>query len=261
MSMSIPISVRPAVRCFLVIAFCGACSTPESERSATVAGSDTARPSAAVDTTARPVDTTTRPIDSTAIQASAAAADSAARQARLTRLQSLQATSEDLAARDSLDIRVEVDITARRVRVLDANSDTLANHRIAVGSKEWPTRPGEWTITQVVLNPEWTPPKDESWAKNEKASPPGSPANPLGRAQLVYDLPRSIHGTNAPSSIGKAVTHGSIRATNDAVLAMAQLLLERTGVEGAGELVAEAKRDRTTKRVIDLPRLVPIRVY
>lgn len=275
MSMSISISVRPAVQWWLVIALCGACSTPEADRSATVAGGDTARRSAAVDSTARPVDrtagsvgstatsvdSTARAVDSAAKQAIATALDSAERQARLARLQSMQGTSEDLAARDSLDIRVEVDIAARRVRVLDANSDTLAQHRIAVGSKEWPTRPGDWAITQVVLNPEWTPPKDESWAKNEKVSPPGSPANPLGRAQLVYDLPRSIHGTNAPSSIGKAVTHGSIRATNAAVLAMAQLLLERTGVEGASEIIQGAKRDRTTKRVIDLPRVVPIRVY
>ena len=80
-----------------------------------------------------------------ALAAIAAALDSAEKQARQARLQSLQATSEDLAARDSLDIRVEVDITARRVRVLDANSDTLAQHRIAVGSKDWPTRPGEWS--------------------------------------------------------------------------------------------------------------------
>jgi lipoprotein-anchoring transpeptidase ErfK/SrfK len=173
----------------------------------------------------------------------------------------LQGTVDDLAARDSLDIRVEVDIAARRVRVLDARSDTLAQHDIAVGSKEWPTRAGEWAITQVVLNPEWIPPTEETWAKDERSSDPGDPDNPLGVAQLVYDLPRSIHGTNAPSSIGKAVSHGSIRATNETVLALARLLLQRTGVDGVSELVQDAQQDRSTKRVIDLPQLVPIRVY
>ncbi len=191
----------------------------------------------------------------------AVAADSVARELRLVRLRTLQATLDDLAARDSVDIRVEVDIAARRVRVLDAFADTLAQHDIAVGSKEWPTRTGEWTISQVVLNPEWIPPTDESWAEEEKGSQPGDPDNPLGHAQLVYDLPRSIHGTNAPASIGKAVSHGSIRATNESVLSMAELLLRRTGVERAAELVQEAQRDRTTKRVIDLPQLVTIRVY
>lgn len=200
--------------------------------------------------------------DSAAIAADAArqatALDSAARQSRL---RTLQATPEDLAARDSLDIRVEVDIAARRVRVLNAMSDTLAQHDVAVGSEEWPTRPGEWTITQVVLNPSWIPPTEEEWAEDADSSSPGDPDNPLGQAQLVYDLPRSIHGTNAPASIGKAVSHGSIRATNESVLALAELLMQRTGVERAHELVEEAKRDRTTKRVIDLPMLVPIRVF
>lgn len=148
------------------------CTTTDTERSAAVATHSTA---VAVDT-AR----------------ASAAADSALRDARLSRLRTLQPTVDDLAARDTLDIRVEVDIQARRVRILDARSDTLAQHAIAVGSKEWPTRTGEWRISQVVLNPEWIPPTDESWAKDEKNSLPGDPDNPLGRAQLVYDLLRSI---------------------------------------------------------------------
>lgn len=231
---------RSIVPCVLVILAGGACAGPDNERSGSM--SDSA--SAAVDS-AR----------------SAAAVELAMRQARLTRLRSLQPTVDDLAARDSLDLRVEVDIAARRVRVLDARGDTLAQHGIAVGSKEWPTRAGEWTISQVVLNPEWIPPAEESWAKDEKGSQPGDPDNPLGFAQLVYDLPRSIHGTNAPASIGKAVSHGSIRATNESVLALAELLLQRTGVERAPQLVQEAQQDRSTKRVIDLPQLVPIRVF
>ena len=50
----------------------------------------------------------------------------------------------------------------------------------------------------MVLNPAWIFLTDESWAKDEKSSPPGDVENPLGDAQLVYDLPRSIHGTHAP---------------------------------------------------------------
>lgn len=230
---------NPVVKCLLVVLACTAC-----------AGSDTNRTS------------TNATTDSTAIATEVArqvsAADSANRQSRL---RTLQATTDDLAARDSGDIRVEVDIEARRVRVLDAQSDTLAQHDIAVGSTEWPTRTGEWTISQVVLNPEWIPPTDESWAEDAENSAPGDPDNPLGRAQLVYDLPRSIHGTNAPASIGKAVSHGSIRATNTSVLSLAELLMQRTGVERTAEVLQSAQRDSSRKRVVDLPRLVPIRVY
>jgi lipoprotein-anchoring transpeptidase ErfK/SrfK len=225
-------------RLFLLLA-CGACTGSDASRSAAIGASDSAT------------------IAANAVR-DAAAADSVARR---TRLRTLQATLDDLAARDSLDVRVEVDLAARKVRVLDAFSDTLAQHDVAIGSAEWPTRTGEWTISQVVLNPEWIPPTDEEWAEDADSSAPGDPDNPLGHAQLVYDLPRSIHGTNAPASIGKAVSHGSIRARNDAVLAMAELLMRRSGVENAAALVQEARRDRTVKRIIDLPQLVPIRVY
>ncbi len=180
---------------------------------------------------------------------------------RQSRLRTLQATMDDLASRDSAGLRVEVDLASRRLRVLDARSDTLAQHDIAIGSDEWPTRTGSWHIGQVVLNPEWIPPTDESWAEDENRSAPGDPDNPLGHAQLVYDLPRSIHGTNAPASIGQAVSHGSIRALNEVVVALAELLMQQTGVERASALVQEAQRDRTVKRVVDLPQLVPIRVY
>ena len=50
-------------------------------------------------------------------------------------------------------------------------------------------------------------------------------------------------------------------ALAEAVLALAELLLQRTGVERAAEIVQEAQSDRKTKRVIDLPQLVPIRVF
>jgi lipoprotein-anchoring transpeptidase ErfK/SrfK len=240
-------SCRPLAPLLLVLLACSACDGTGSEvaQSGTISSSDSAE------------------IAANAVR-QAAAADSAAeemRQLRLVRLRALEPTVDDLAARDSLDIRVEVDIAARRVVVLDAFADTLAQHAVAVGSKEWPTRTGEWTISQVVLNPTWIPPTDESWAEDADSVSPGDPANPLGRAQLVYDLPRSLHGTNEPSSIGKAVSHGSIRLTNDAVLTLAELLLRRTGIERAPELLQEARRDRSTKRVIDLPQLVPIRVF
>ncbi|WP_373060491.1 L,D-transpeptidase, partial [Gemmatimonas sp.] len=103
------------------------------------------------------------------------------------------------AAPDTADIRFEVDLAARVVRVLGAGIDTLAVHPVAIGSTEWPTQSGSWAINQVVLNPEWIPP-DETWAEEREPRKPGDPKNPLGRAQLVYDMPRTIHGTNDSTS-------------------------------------------------------------
>ncbi|HEU4747448.1 MAG TPA: L,D-transpeptidase [Gemmatimonadaceae bacterium] len=154
---------------------------------------------------------------------------------------------------------IEVDVNARRLHVLKGGQHT-ASHPVAVGSTQWPTRTGEWTITQVVWNPDWNPP-DESWAEEREPRESGDPKNPMGRAQLVYDPPRSIHGTNNPSSIGKPVSHGSIRLSNDVIVKLAQEVMEAAGAAKDSGWYRETQRNRTQKQVVDLPKVVPIRVF
>jgi lipoprotein-anchoring transpeptidase ErfK/SrfK len=156
-------------------------------------------------------------------------------------------------------VRIEVDIAARQLHVLRGGART-ATHPVAVGSKEWPTKTGEWNIVQVVWNPEWTPP-DESWAEEREPRKPGDPKNPMGHAQLVYDPPRSIHGTNQPASIGKAVSHGSIRVTNEVAVQLAREMMEAGGAAKDEAWYARARANRTEKQIVDLPRPIPIRVY
>jgi lipoprotein-anchoring transpeptidase ErfK/SrfK len=156
-------------------------------------------------------------------------------------------------------MRIEVDVKARRAYVYRGQqaSDTI---RVAVGSEKWPTQTGDWTIRQVVFNPEWTPP-DESWAEEREPRKPGDPKNPLGRAQLVYDPPRSIHGTNAPSSIGTATSHGSIRMRNEDILRLARDVMAAGGAVKDSAWFRQAESNRTEKQIVDLPRPVPIRVF
>lgn len=157
------------------------------------------------------------------------------------------------------DMRIEVDIKARQLHVLKGGQRT-ASHPVAVGSEKWPTRPGEWNITQVVWNPDWNPP-DESWAEEREPRESGDPKNPMGRAQLVYDPPRSIHGTNQASSIGKAVSHGSIRLANEVIVKLAQEVMESAGAAKDAAWYRETQQNRKQKQIIDLPKVVPIRVF
>jgi lipoprotein-anchoring transpeptidase ErfK/SrfK len=136
----------------------------------------------------------------------------------------------------------------------------VSTHSVAVGSAEWPTRTGEWRVKQVVFNPEWVPP-DESWAEQREPRQPGDPKNPLGRAQLIYDPPRTIHGTNEPQSIGQAVSHGSIRLPNSVVVELAREAMRAAGVEKDEAWYRAVQQDRTRKEIVDLPRQIPIRVY
>jgi lipoprotein-anchoring transpeptidase ErfK/SrfK len=168
-------------------------------------------------------------------------------------------TTAAAAAPATADMRIEVDVAARQLHVIKGGQ-RVASHAVAVGSERWPTQKGEWTIKQVVFNPDWVPP-DESWAEEREPRESGDPKNPLGRAQLVYDAPRSIHGTNQPSSIGKPVSHGSIRLPNDVIVQVAQQVMEAGGAGDAEARAREAQRNRRQKQVIDLPRPVPIRVY
>ncbi|HEV7991150.1 MAG TPA: L,D-transpeptidase [Gemmatimonadaceae bacterium] len=156
-------------------------------------------------------------------------------------------------------IRLEVNLSARTLTVFD-HDQPVATHRVAVGSPQWPTQTGDWNIKQVVWNPEWIPP-DETWAEQRTPRKPGAPDNPLGRGQLVYDPPRTIHGTNEPASIGKAVSHGSIRLPNAVVTQLARELMEATGAGKDNAWYRRVQENRTEKVIVDLPQRVPIRVY
>ena len=182
------------------------------------------------------------------------AADTTALAADVATASSTVATTPQTA-----DMSIEVDVKARRLHVLKGGQRT-ASHPVAVGSTEWPTKTGDWTITQVVWNPDWTPP-DESWAEERLPRESGDPKNPMGRAQLVYDPPRSIHGTNQPASIGKPVSHGSIRLANDVIVKLAKDVMESAGAAKDSAWYRQAEQNRKQKQIVDLPKVVPIRVY
>jgi L,D-transpeptidase ErfK/SrfK len=84
---------------------------------------------------------------------------------------------------------------------------------ISIGKEGWLTPTG---TTQIVLkrrNPTWTPPASIR-AENPKlpAVVPAGPNNPLGQYALNLGWAGyAIHGTNAPSSIGKPSSHGCMR--------------------------------------------------
>ena len=157
------------------------------------------------------------------------------------------------------DLSLEVDIAARQLRVIRGGQQ-VATHPVAVGMEEWPTRTGEWTISQVVWNPRWVPPTDEEWAEDEEAKEPGAPDNPLGHAQLVYDAPRSIHGTNEPESLGKAESHGSIRVANEVAVELARMVMEAGGASRDEAWYSQAQANRTERQEVSIPNPIPIRV-
>jgi lipoprotein-anchoring transpeptidase ErfK/SrfK len=80
---------------------------------------------------------------------------------------------------------------------------------------------GETKITSKRVNPSWTP-TPTMMAENPKLPrwvPGGHPMNPLGvRALYLGSSAYRIHGTDAPWTIGTAVSKGCIRMYNQDVL-------------------------------------------
>jgi lipoprotein-anchoring transpeptidase ErfK/SrfK len=168
-----------------------------------------------------------------------------------------QAQSEARAEYEGL--RFVVDISDRKLRLLQGDRQ-LEEHQVAVGSQRWPTPTGSWTIHQVDINPDWNPPRDESWTEDREAKAPGETGNPMGRARLVYRMPNTIHGTDDRRSLGRAVSHGSIRVGNDVVLRLAELLLRAGGAWEGPDWFRGMTGNRTRMFEVRLPHPVPIEV-
>ncbi len=88
-----------------------------------------------------------------------------------------------------------------------------------------PTGEARWQgvtfVSNKRVNPPWTP-TPEMVRNNPRLPrwvPGGHPMNPLGiRAMYLGSSAYRIHGTDAPWTIGQAVSHGCIRMTNQDVL-------------------------------------------
>src|ERR1700730_15401078 len=98
-------------------------------------------------------------------------------------------------------------------------NDTQAmRYGIGVG-REGFTWSGEQTVARETEWPDWRPPAEmlvrQPYLPRFMA---GGPGNPLGsRAMYLGETEYRIHGTNKPDTIGKRVSSGCIRLTNEDV--------------------------------------------
>ena len=95
---------------------------------------------------------------------------------------------------------------------------TAIRYGIGVG-REGFTWAGAHTVTRKAEWPDWTPPQEmlarQPYLPRWMA---GGPGNPMGAAALYLgDTVYRIHGTNAPGTIGHAVSSGCFRLVNDDV--------------------------------------------
>ncbi|MFV0322692.1 MAG: L,D-transpeptidase [Alphaproteobacteria bacterium] len=109
--------------------------------------------------------------------------------------------------------------TAERKLYYTLGHGKAIQYPIAVG-RDGMQRYGTTRVSYKRVNPEWRPtPRMRREDPKLPEVVPGGPGNPLGvRAMyLGWDLYR-IHGTNNPSSIGKAASSGCYRMYNSDVV-------------------------------------------
>jgi lipoprotein-anchoring transpeptidase ErfK/SrfK len=130
--------------------------------------------------------------------------------------------------------KVVVDKSAPTVRALDGNGKLISFYPASVGSEERPSPSGTRHIRSVVENPtyHYSPNLKFKGVKTQKPFDiaPG-PMNPVGSTWIDLGDDYGIHGTPAPESVGKSVSHGCVHLTNWDAQALAKMVHRGTKVE------------------------------
>lgn len=111
------------------------------------------------------------------------------------------------------------------------------------------------SIWAVSLNPSWTVPESiirEETAKGRKIKKfyaPGEKGNSLGKVKLFikygkWNSSLGIHGTNSPRSIGKRVSHGCNRLSEENIFELAEIILTQSGASAEDLLQKAAANPR-----------------
>ncbi len=127
---------------------------------------------------------------------------------------------------------VVVDKADRTVTALDAEGHTLAHFPATIGSRHDPLPIGRWKILAVLQNPIFHYNPDLFWdadPSHARADIAPGPNSPVGVVWISLSITHyGIHGTPAPSTIGRAQSHGCIRLTNWDAAKLAQMVAAGT---------------------------------
>jgi L,D-transpeptidase ErfK/SrfK len=121
--------------------------------------------------------------------------------------------------------RIVVSIPDRKLVLIDGDR-VVRTYDVAVGKASTPTPEGEFQIINHIQNP--------TYYGTGVVIGPGT-GNPLGTRWMGLSAKGyGIHGTNVPSSIGKAASHGCIRMRQQDLEELFDLVKVGTTVELRG---------------------------
>ncbi len=134
--------------------------------------------------------------------------------------------------------RVVISLEDRKL-ALTEDGKLVKVYDVAVGKASTPSPRGEFRVANRVQRP--------TYYHIGEVIPDG-PQNPVGTRWVgLSQKGYGIHGTNAPSSIGKAVSHGCIRMRNGDIEQLFEML--RSG----DTVVIRGERDQETAQLFGTP--------
>jgi len=148
--------------------------------------------------------------------------------------------------------RIEVDKSAKVLRVFGGNQRLLAVYPATLGSEEKPAPSGQLTVTGVSKNPTYRYNPKYQFKSVRTTEPftikPG-PNNPVGVVWIGLSREGyGIHGTPDPSKVSKTESHGCIRLTNWDALSLASATAKGTIVDFSGDEKANRTANQQTRR-------------
>lgn len=94
----------------------------------------------------------------------------------------------------------------------------------AIGTSDYPTPTGRFTVGTKRFEPVWVNPAPDDWGAGAPASIGPGPYNPLGPRAVNWNRPSGrdslirFHGTPDEDTVGEAATHGCVRMFNADVI-------------------------------------------
>jgi lipoprotein-anchoring transpeptidase ErfK/SrfK len=134
--------------------------------------------------------------------------------------------------------RIVISLEDRKLALME-DGKLVKVYDVAVGKPSTPSPRGEFRVANRVQKPTYY---------HEGQVIPDGPQNPVGTRWVgLSQRGYGIHGTNAPSSVGKALSHGCIRMRNADIEELFELL--RAG----DTVVIRGERDQETAQLFGLP--------
>jgi len=131
------------------------------------------------------------------------------------------------------NVSIKIDTKTNMLGVFE-NEKLIAAYPVTIGSAQTASPIGEWKVRGIAKLPRFR--YDKEMLKHGERSgnfsmlPPG-PRNPVGVMWIALNKKGiGIHGTDDPSSIGHAVSHGCIRLANWDVVRLATKINARDNV-------------------------------